>query len=286
MVIAKSQFHRTFLAFISLLILNVSVMAKPWAGEDESHWQFSLGLGVGVRTNPVMDNNDIPLLILPQVSYQGDHFFIQNLDFGYSFIQSDTHQFSLLLTPSYDQIFFNEWDISNFIDRSNLANLPTGGPTVEQTNRAIDKRRLHRRRMAALAGLEYNQNLYDLDLQLQVLQEVTGYYDGSEFRFALSKSINLGKHDVKLTLGANWQNAATANYFYGLTTQESLGNFSYDAHGGLSGLLRFDWNYQIDDHWGLRFFTSYRHLSHSISDSPLVTNNNVITAFAGGVYHF
>jgi outer membrane protein len=289
MIIAKSRFHRTFLAVIALLILNLSIVAKPWAAEDESRWQLSIGLGLGVRTNPVMDNDDIPLIILPQFSYQGERFFIQNLDFGYNLFQNDKQQFNLLLTPSYDQIFFNEWDISNFIDRSSLASVAGGakdGPTMEDTNRSIDKSRLHDRRMAALAGVEYSQNIYDLDFQLQVLQEATGYYDGNEIRLAVSKSINTGRHDVKLTLGANWQNAATINYFYGLPEQESLGNFAYQANAGLTSLLRFDWNYELDEHWSLRFFTSYRHLSHSISDSPLVTSDNVITAFAGGVYHF
>jgi outer membrane protein len=233
-----------------------------------------------------MDNDNIPLVVIPQVSYQGEHFFIQNLDIGYTLFQNEAQQLNLLLTPSYDQVFFNEWDINNFVDSSSLANTSKNGPTVEQVNRAIDKRRLHDRRIAAMAGLEYSQTAYDLDFQLQVLKEATGYYDGSEVRLALSKSISLGKNDVKLTLGANWQSAATLNYFYGLTPQEAQGHSSYNADSGVTGLLRFDWNYQIDEHWGLRFFTSYRHLSHSIADSPLVTSNNVITAFAGGVYHF
>jgi outer membrane protein len=286
MIIAKSRFYQKLLITLSLLILNVSVRAESHAAEDESRWDLSIALGFGVRTNPVMDNDNIPLIVLPQFSYQGDRFFIQNLDVGYTLFQNDTQQFNLLLTPSYDQIFFNEWDISNFVDHASLSAIAKDGPTIEQANRAIDKSRLHDRRMAALAGIEYSQNIYDLDFQLQVLQEVTGYYDGNEIRFALSKNITTGKHDVKLTLGANWQNAATVNYFYGLPERESVGNFAYEANGGLTGLLRFDWSYQLDEHWGLRFFTSYRHLSHSISDSPLVTRNNVITAFAGGVYHF
>ena len=286
MIIAKSRFYRQFLIILALLILNVSIAAESQADEDESRWQLSVALGLGVRTNPVMDNDDIPLIILPQFSYQGERFFIQNLDIGYSLFQNDTQQFSVLLTPSYDQIFFNEWDVSNFVDHASLSTIAKDGPTIEQANRAIDKSRLHDRRMAALAGVEYSQNIYDLDLQLQVLQEVTGYYDGNEIRFAVSKSITTGKHDVKLTLGANWQSSATINYFYGLPERESAGNFAYEANGGLTSLLRFDWNYELDEHWGLRFFTSYRHLSHSISDSPLITRNNVITAFAGGVYHF
>lgn len=285
MMIAKSRFHLTLLFAICLLALNSGAMAQSNVA-NQDQWQVSLALGAGVRTNPVMDNDDIPLIVIPQVSFQGKHFFIQNLDFGYTFFQSDEQQFNLLLTPSYDQVFFNEHDINNFFDQSSFAAATKNGPTVDQVNRAIDKRKLHSRRMAALVGLEYSQSLYGLDFQVQILKEVTGYFDGNEARVALSKSINVGKNDVKLTLGANWQNAATLDYFYGLNAQESLGNVPYSASSGLTGLLRFDWNYQIDEHWDLRFFTSYRHLSHSISDSPLVTENNVITAFAGGVYHF
>ena len=288
MIIKPSVFHR-ILAVTSLLILNLYSTSKCWAADDESRWQLSVALGIGVRTNPVMDNDDIPLVILPQFSYQGERLFIQNLDLGYTLFQNDQQSFNLLLTPSYDQIYFNEWDISNFVDHSSLVNMSVGAkdsPSLEVNNRTIDKSRLHDRHMAALTGVEYNHNTYGLDIQLQALHEATGYYDGNELRLALSKNLSLGKHDVKLTLGANWQDAATINYFYGLPEKDSPGNFSYRPNAGLTGLLRFDWSYELDEHWSLRFFTSYRHLSHSISDSPLVTQNNVITAFAGGVYHF
>ena len=283
MISAKSRFYLIFFLITYLSLLNL----RAQAADSDSQWQFSLGLGAGIRTNPVMDNDDIPLVVIPYASYQGERFFIQNLDFGYTLFENETQQFNLLITPSYDQVFFNKWDINNFIERSGLAlGSSNDNPTVEHTNRVIDKRLLHKRRMAGLSGVEYSHSLYGLDVQLQLLAEASGYYHGNEARVAVSKAINLGKHDVKLTLGTNWQDAKTLNYFYGLPTQEALNHAPYDADAGFTSLLRFDWSYQLDDHWSLRFFTSYRHLSASISDSPLVTTNNVITAFAGGVYHF
>jgi MipA family protein len=283
MISAKSRFYLIFLLITYLSLLNLGAQAA----DSGSQWQFSLGLGAGIRTNPVMDNDDIPLVVIPQVSYQDEHFFIQNLDFGYTLFQNGTQQFNLLVTPSYDQVFFNKWDINNFIERSGLAlGSSNDNPTVEPTNHVIDKRLLHKRRMAGLTGVEYSHSLYGVDVQLQLLTEATGYYNGTETRVAVGKSITLGKHDVKLTLGTNWQDAKTLNYFYGLPTQEALNHAPYNANTGFTSLLRFDWSYQLDEHWSLRFFTSYRHLSASISDSPLVTSNNVITAFAGGVYHF
>ncbi|MFO1389335.1 MipA/OmpV family protein [Cellvibrio sp.] len=288
MIIKPCINYRIF-AVIGLLIFQLASSSSCRAEDDESRWQFSVALGLGVRTNPVMDNKDIPLLVLPQFSYQGDRFFIQNLDLGFRLAENNTQALNLLVTPSYDQIFFNEWDISNFVDRSSLGNMSAAvkdSPSREDNNRSIDKSRLHDRDMAALAGLEYNRSIYDLNVQLQAFHEVTGYYDGNELRLGLSKDLGLGKHDVKLTIGANWQDSATINYFYGLPEKDSPGNFSYRPMAGLTGLLRFDWSYELDEHWSLRFFTSYRHLSHSISNSPLVTQNNVITVFAGGVYHF
>jgi len=284
-MIKLPSFFKSFV-LICLLTPTSNVMSQSATPSEKSNWQLSIALGAGTRTNPVMDNDNIPLFVIPQISYQGERFFIQNLDFGYSIFEDNKNQINLLLTPSYDQIFFNDSRINNFIDTSGFANATKNVPTVELISHSIDKGHLHNRRMAGLAGIEYSHLANGLEFQLQMLQEATNYYDGNEVRIALSKDINLGKNNVKLTLGANWQDFATLNYFYGLTEAEAFGNLPYKANSGVTKLLRFDWSYEIDEHWSLRFFTSYRHLSHSITASPLITSNNVITAFAGGVYHF
>ena len=271
---------------IGLLAFSSGVRAQSSVLPEKSNWSVSFALGAGVRTNPVMDNDNIPLIVIPQISYEGERFFIQNLDIGYSVFEDDEHQLNLLLTPSYDQVFFDHSGVNNFVDAYEFASSTKSFPTVELVNHAINKGQLHKRRMAALGGLEYSQTLGGLDLQIQLLHEITDYYSGDEARIAFSKGVSLGKNDVKLTLGANWQDSATVNYFYGFTEAESMGELPYNADSGVTRLVRFDWNYSINDRWSLRFFTSYRHLGQSISLSPLVTSDNVVTAFAGGVYHF
>lgn len=278
-----------FSLFLSLpmLFLGPTAIADEQAVDDPSGWQVAIGIGAGVRTNPVMDNNDIPLILVPQINYQGENFFIQNLDFGYTLYENRTQQINAFVTPSYDQVFFNSWDANNFVaDTQSSMVSKTDIATVEKVDHNIDKRKLHERRMAALAGFEYSLAYQGLDFQLQALHEITGYYSGEEVRLALTKDIVAGKHDVKLTLGANWQSAKTLDYFYGVNAQEAPEQYAYSPSSGVTTLLRFDWNYQIDEHWSLRLLTSYKHLSEPILNSPLTTNNNVITAFAGGVYHF
>ena len=46
------------------------------------HWNFSVALGAGIRTNPVAHGANIPLVVIPQFSYYGKRVFIENLDLG------------------------------------------------------------------------------------------------------------------------------------------------------------------------------------------------------------
>lgn len=64
-------------------------------------WRIGVALGAGVRTNPVIGKKDIPLVVLPEIHYQGERFFIQNLDFGAMLFENSRHQLNLLLTPGY-----------------------------------------------------------------------------------------------------------------------------------------------------------------------------------------
>ena len=43
---------------------------------------MSVSLGIGSRSNPVMGESDIPLVVIPQISYYGKRFFLENLDLG------------------------------------------------------------------------------------------------------------------------------------------------------------------------------------------------------------
>src|SRR5690606_12987875 len=169
---------------------------------SDLEWQFSVALGIGVRTNPVLDNDDIPLLVLPEVSYNGERFFLQNLDLGVILVEDDVQQFNLLITPSYDQVFFDRWDANNFIlTASDTLTSPSFGPSVERLNLPVDTNQLRKRRMSGLAGFEYNRTLGSIDIQVHGLQEFTGFHQGQELHLAVAKNIRRGKHSMMFSAG-------------------------------------------------------------------------------------
>jgi outer membrane protein len=77
------------------------------------NWNFSVSLGAGIRTNPLINGRDIPLVIIPQVSYYGSHFFLDNLDLGVTLVDSDANTLSLVASPGYDRVFFYRDDLQN-----------------------------------------------------------------------------------------------------------------------------------------------------------------------------
>ena len=132
-------------------------------------WDISVGIGAGVRTNPVEDGDDIPLVLIPQINYNGEHFFIQNLDMGVIVWENETQQLNLFMTPSYDQVFFDRWNPANFFTESNaliaagndkngnggsfVPEIENGTEFVSPGFKDVGHRELRNRRTAGLAGI-------------------------------------------------------------------------------------------------------------------------------------
>ena len=262
-------------------------------------WALSLGVGAGVRTNPLADGDHIPLILIPQLSYTGERFFIQNMDVGVVLWESEQQQLNLLATPSYDQVFFHRWSPSNFFldgnrfaamggnDSEKLPIVDSGDKEfIEPSFRDVETQPLRNRRMAGLAGFEYSFINDVVDVQLQYVTDFTKIHAGDEVRISLAKHWAQGRHHVTAAVGAVWQSSEVINYYYGLTLAEADSAHLYSTGAALSTLARIDWNYQLTKRWNLRLLTSYRHLPTEISASPLINDNKVITVFIGGVYHF
>jgi len=336
---------RALLMIIPLLLLGfaagVSANAECTAESPDcvevGKWQISVAVGGGVRTNPVLERKDIPLIVLPEVSYTGERFFIQNLDFGFILLENAVHRLNLLATPSYDQVFFHRWSPNNFVVTTSLMAPPTtpvrqeavteGPPptllgaddspppstlgaekatpanqrsfnealltppnSVEDVTlgyKIVDLSQLHKRRMAGLAGFEYSVGFNNWDLQAQWVHDVTDIHGGSEVRIAVARHFRWDRHWLAFSLGANWQSDEVIDYYYGVRRNEVPDAESvYVGKAGISSVARMDWRYDLNEHWSLTFTGSYRQLADEISRSPLVEDDEVITGFIGGVYHF
>jgi len=297
-------FRTAAAALIPALFVGSAFACEPETEDcvEIGKWELSLGIGAGVRTNPLEATPDIPLVLIPQVNYNGERFFIQNLDFGFILWESATQQLNLLATPSYDQVYFHRWSPSNFFIDSNgfattgkgsnddddLPVIDTGGDKefIAPGFEDVQTRQLRDRHMAGLGGFEYSVSTALVDVQLQYVTDFTGVHDGDEVRVALAKYWSTGRHHISASVGAIWQSSEVINYYYGVTKPEADLRGTYSTDAALTPVARMEWNYQLTERWDLRFLANYRQLPDEISASPLINDNKVITVFIGGVYHF
>jgi outer membrane protein len=231
-------------------------------------WNFSVSLGAGVRTNPLAGRSDIPLFVIPHVSYYGKRFFLDNLDVGFALVERPTYSINLFASPGYDRVFFSLHDPQNVFGSLSGSSTNTDAPPAA---RSID--------FTYLAGLEWIGTYRALDLQLDLLHEITGHNDGTEVRAALGLALWQSTSTISADIGFTWKSAAIVNYYYG-----SPG--LYQTGSALNPFLKLEFERPWSPRWKLKAFAHVERLADSIASSPIVTQRYVATVFGGATYTF
>ncbi len=252
-------------------------------------WNFSLSLGAGVRTDPVVHQATIPLAVIPQFSYYGKHFFIDNLDAGVTLVDSDANSLSLIASPGYDRVFFYRGDPQNIfvaglnaVDASLatfVTHLPQRNPDGTTTTVTAVKFPPRSRSWTYLAGPEWTFRYGSLTGQLDVLHEITGHNHGDEVRAALGIPLSHAGGSWTTDIGFTWKSAAIVNYYYG-APDVYRGGAAFDPFIKL-GLSR-----PLTQRWKITAFVETERLGNAIADSPIINARYVTTTFVGATYSF
>ncbi len=249
-----------------------------------NQWQFSLAIGVGQLTNPLEGGDDIPLVLLPDIHYYSEQFFIENNVVGYSFYQSENFVLSAVGQLNREKAFFTDWQPSHLFVPNFSDSMLT-----EAEQRSIDKDDVSKRKWAVDGGIQLNWFIgQNTELKAQLLHDINNVYQGVNGQLALYHYLNISD-DTKLNLGigANWHSKQLNNYYYGLDKKDQVGlaNF-YQADAGINPFISFGLNYRLNDRWQAQIRVKQQKLSKAISDSPLVKEQQITSAFIGVVYAF
>ncbi len=274
------------IATVLVLLLAASVSR---AGEDcteasadcvtVGRWNLSVSLGAGVRTNPLHHGRDIPLVVIPQFSYYGRRFFLDNLDPGVSLYEGDSNTISLVASPGYDRVFFYRSDLQNLFVTgfpSAIGHTPGGTGSFVQGVYEVQPRHPD---VTYLAGPEWTFKYSGLTGQLDYLHEITGHHHGDEIRAALGIPLGQWGGSWKMNVGLTWKSAAVVNYYYGYPG-------IYDAGSALNPFVKIGYSHPLSRRWRLDAFAHVERLGGGIADSPFVGQRYVKTGFVGATYIF
>jgi MipA family protein len=240
-------------------------------------WNFSVALGAGVRTNPLVNGKDIPLVVIPQFSYYGKRLFIDNLDVGLTLVERGASTFNLIATPGYDRVYFYRNDLQNFfIGFPNSTYTPVS--VTPGTPGAI-KVPPPAPRLTYLAGPEWTFKYGQMSGQLDLLRDATGQNSGDEIRGALGIPLLKSKGTVSANIGFTWKSAATVNYYYRVP-------ILYSGSAAFDPFIKLGYTLPLSSKWRFNAFAEYERLGNGIADSPIVAEHSVATVFVGAIYTF
>jgi MipA family protein len=242
-------------------------------------WEISAAFGFGQRSNPVEGRSDIPLVVIPHISWYGKRFFLENLEVGYTVYDGEANTFNLIASPGYDRVFFYKNDFQNiFIAGTGIpgnATFTSAGAVVPAEGREFPVKSRH---TTYLAGPEWSFTYGNVTGQVNALREVTGENDGYEVRAAIAAPLIASPiNSLVASAGFTWKSQEIVRYYYGI---DGL----YQPGSAMNPFVKLRYSRPLTERWTINAFAHYERLGGGISRSPIVTEDHVTTVFAGVVF--
>jgi outer membrane protein len=249
--------------------------AGPTATQ-ESRWRLGAALGYGLRSNPLVQSDDIPIIVDVDIAWFGEHFFFDNGDFGLTVANNDTLTASLVSRFNSDRVFFGKTD-TRFVS-SDL----TGQPLAQATEFSVPDRDY-----AIELGLEVLMDGSWGQLQMTAFHDVSNTHDGYEMYVDYGYGWRSQRWYVEPSIGLSYKSAALNDYYWGVRDDEvSVVLPPYHAAAGTNAHARLMMGYQLSRSWTFSLVAEYERLNDSAAASPLVDENDVLGYFAGFGYRF
>lgn len=256
------------------------VIQAAEAGESaESPWRLGIALGYGERGNPLINADDVPILVDVDVAWFGKRFFFDNGDIGFALLNRESFTLNLIGRFNSDRVFFGKIN-SKFITVGD-AGTGSGEPITVISVPVPD------RDYAVEAGIEV---LTDGDwghLQAAFHHDVSGVHNGYEIYLNYGYGFRNRRWLLEPSFGLSWKSEKLNNYFWGVRESEATSQFAaYHADAGLNTHVRFLASYQLSRHLAISAVADYERLNSAAASSTIVEDGEVLGLFAGFSYRF
>lgn len=262
---------------------------QPVVLPEERRWRLGAALGYGQRTNPLVQSEDIPVVIDLDVAYFGDHWFFDNGDLGVQLVDNAVFTTNLVARLNSDRAFFGKTN-KRYVNYSLMAGGAVGALNNPQTGELISEPQLLEppdRSYAIELGVESLFGGEWGQATLHAFHDVSGAHEGYEISADYSYRVTRGRFSFSPMVGVSWKSAALSNYYWGVHKDEVSATLAaYEARGGIGWEAGLRANYYLSKSLRLAVSANYERLQHSVAQSPLVKQDHVLGYFAGLGWQF
>ena len=75
---------------------------------EQKSWRFGVGLGYGERTNPLIQSDDIPVIVDLDIAWFGKRWFFDNGDLGFALFDNERFTTNIVARVNSDRAFFSK----------------------------------------------------------------------------------------------------------------------------------------------------------------------------------
>ena len=252
-------------------------------------WQFGIALGLGGRTNPLVDGDTIPLIVLPDIAWYGETFYFDNGELGAQLARSEHSSVEWFITPNTQKANFTFWHTANIlVPAASFTSTPgsESNPDPEaKIDLSVDE---VSRKWAFDTGVRWQWYSGNHHFRASVFTDISGVYKGThaslEYRYRLYQN---DSWLVSISPQITWMSTPLTEYYYGVRKTDTPDqDLLYSATGGVQWGVNTDARYKINAHWRVLVRAGITTLHNGMKDSPLVEDSHVATFFAGFAYRF
>ena len=259
----------------------------------ENSWKIGIAIGLGGRTNPLVDGDTIPLLIVPDIAYYAESAYFDNGELGWQLLPSPTTSIEFFVAPNFEQANFSFWHTANLLAPSSLnENSPDPGadgsePPIGEQPDWISVDDIASRDWAFDAGFRWQWYSDNHHFSVSVAHDASKVYEDAHASIKYQYLTQLKGWHIRISPFLKWYSDGLTDYYYGISERDTQsGEFIYTASGGLQYGLSLYAAYKINANWHGLVRANLTQLHSGMTDSPLVEDNSIYTAFAGFAYRF
>src|SRR5882672_2660950 len=198
---------KNLLRIAALWMLAADALAQ--SAPPERSWRLGVAVGYGMRTNPLIQSDDIPVLVNLDIAWFGKRWFFDNGDVGFMLVDRPAYTMNLVARVNTDRAFFAKTN-TKFVNFSYLS----GGGQGDLATPAPVPVKPPDRNYAIELGVE---TLFGGDwgsAALHAFHDVSGTHGGFEIAANYEYRFTRGRLTLTPSAGVAYKSAALNDYYW------------------------------------------------------------------------
>lgn len=264
------------------------VANAPHVLPEEKSWRFGVGLGYGERSNPLIQSEDIPVVVDLDIAWFGERWFFDNFDLGFELFDHRRFTTNIVARVNSDRAFFGKTNTRfvNFALTAGGASVPIPATPGASFGQPMELK-VPKRDYAVELGLEMLLDGEWGQSTIRAFHDVSGTHEGFEVSADYSYRFTRGRFSVAPSVGVAYKSASLSDYYWGVHADETSPTlFGYPVDAGIGWEAGLKTSYYLTKNARLALSANYERLQDSVADSPIVERPYVLGYFAGLAWQF